>query len=195
MLITTLIVCHKQRPSAWHAGEENDASDLRANYGIILLIREERLQIECSHSHPRKKATYTEHDHLFNELIQVFVEEFFEAFCPEIHPRIYYSAINLLEKEVFADIVKGEKRRIAILAETSQMWKIAWSSFASSPKPLFRQIFMKGCLFTVPASTKSSAGSSSPSPSWVIRVERKIPSHFNIEAIDFQIIIWLLCIW
>ena len=66
-----------------------------------------------------EKAAYTDHDRLFKELIQTFFEEFIEGFFPEIYPQINFSSVKFLEQEVFTDIVKGERRKIDILAETS----------------------------------------------------------------------------
>lgn len=63
-----------------------------------------------------RKATYIDHDRLFKELIQTFFQEFIEAFFPKVYDYIDFSSVTYLEQEVFTDIVKGEKRRIDILA-------------------------------------------------------------------------------
>lgn len=42
-----------------------------------------------------------------------------EVFFPKEHAYINYSTVKFLEQEVFTDIVKGEKRRIDILAEVN----------------------------------------------------------------------------
>lgn len=63
------------------------------------------------------KATYTDHDRLFKELIQTFFKEFIQGFFPQVYPHINFSSTKFLEQEVFTDILKGEKRRIDILAE------------------------------------------------------------------------------
>jgi len=64
-----------------------------------------------------RKAAYTDHDRLFKELIQTFFQEFIEAFFPEVYANIDFSSVTFLDQEVFTDILKGEKRRIDILAE------------------------------------------------------------------------------
>ncbi|WP_231889867.1 transposase [Oceanobacillus sp. Castelsardo] len=63
------------------------------------------------------KPAYTDHDRLFKELIQTFFPQFIEAFFPELFQEIDFTAVKFLEQEVFTDILKGEKRRIDILAE------------------------------------------------------------------------------
>ena len=64
-----------------------------------------------------RQSPYTDHDRLFKEVIQIFFQDFMEAFFPEEHKYINFSAVRFLEQEVFTDILKGEKRRIDILAE------------------------------------------------------------------------------
>src|SRR5699024_2738880 len=64
-----------------------------------------------------KPSTYTDHDCLFKELIQTFFQEFMQIFFPEAYADIQYSTVTFLEQELFTDIVKGEKRRIDIMAE------------------------------------------------------------------------------
>ncbi|GGN65536.1 Rpn family recombination-promoting nuclease/putative transposase [Oceanobacillus indicireducens] len=64
-----------------------------------------------------RKPSYTDHDRLFKEVIQVFFQDFMEAFFPEVYEHINFSTVSFLDQEVFTDILKGEKRRIDILAE------------------------------------------------------------------------------
>lgn len=66
-----------------------------------------------------KKSSYLDHDRLFKELIQTFIEEFIEDFFPEEYAVINFSTLRFLEQEVYTDILKGEKRRIDILAEVT----------------------------------------------------------------------------
>lgn len=51
------------------------------------------------------------------EVIQAFFREFMKAFFPEVYKHINFSTVTFLDQEVFTDILKGEKRRIDILAE------------------------------------------------------------------------------
>ncbi|HHY72846.1 MAG TPA: Rpn family recombination-promoting nuclease/putative transposase [Bacillus bacterium] len=63
-------------------------------------------------------APYIDHDRLFKELLQNFFQEFVELFFPEHYIHIDFSHLKFLSQELFTDIVKGEKRKIDILAET-----------------------------------------------------------------------------
>lgn len=64
------------------------------------------------------KSPYTDHDRLFKELLQTFFREFVELFFPEQYFYIDFSHLNFLSQELFTDILKGEKRKVDILAET-----------------------------------------------------------------------------
>ncbi|MFD1349903.1 Rpn family recombination-promoting nuclease/putative transposase [Oceanobacillus caeni] len=66
-----------------------------------------------------RKPPYIDHDRLFKELIQTFFQEFIEAFFPEEYSYINFSTARFLEQEIFTDIIKGERRRIDILAEVN----------------------------------------------------------------------------
>ncbi|AGK53596.1 transposase [Bacillus sp. 1NLA3E] len=62
--------------------------------------------------------TYIHHDQLFKQLIQTFFEEFLEAFFPEVHKSIDFSALKPLSEEMFTDLLEGESRRADIIIET-----------------------------------------------------------------------------
>lgn len=62
-------------------------------------------------------SSYIDHDRLFKELIQTFFQEFVEAFFPQEYAHIDFSNIKFLAQEVYTDILKGEKRKVDILAE------------------------------------------------------------------------------
>lgn len=64
-----------------------------------------------------RKASYIDHDRLYKEVIQAFFKEFMKAFFPKEYKHINFSTVTFLDQEVFTDILKGEKRRIDILAE------------------------------------------------------------------------------
>ncbi|WP_249869054.1 Rpn family recombination-promoting nuclease/putative transposase [Oceanobacillus saliphilus] len=64
------------------------------------------------------KYTYTKHDQLFKELINNFFAEFLEAFFPEVHRNVDFTAINPVSEEVYTDVLKGTARRLDIVIET-----------------------------------------------------------------------------
>src|SRR5699024_4360413 len=63
------------------------------------------------------KAAYTKHDLLFKQLINNFFEEFIEAFFPEVHQHIDFTAMTSLSEEVHSDLIDGETRRLDIVVE------------------------------------------------------------------------------
>ncbi|WP_067725885.1 RpnC/YadD family protein [Oceanobacillus damuensis] len=64
------------------------------------------------------KYTYTSHDQLFKELINNYFEEFLEAFFPDVHSNIDFTAIKPMSEEVYTDVLKGTARRLDIVIET-----------------------------------------------------------------------------
>ncbi|UJL48301.1 transposase [Virgibacillus sp. NKC19-16] len=65
-----------------------------------------------------KAKPYTKHDQLFKQLINTFFEEFLEAFFPEVHWNVDFTAITPLPGEVFTDLIDDKTRRLDIVVET-----------------------------------------------------------------------------
>lgn len=59
-----------------------------------------------------------DHDRLFKELIQTYLEEFMLLFFPQLHEAIDFGLISFLSEEVYTDVVVGEKRKVDLLIET-----------------------------------------------------------------------------
>jgi len=51
----------------------------------------------------------TDHDHLFKELIGTFLAEFLDLFLPEVRAYVEATSIQLLDKELFADVTSGQR--------------------------------------------------------------------------------------
>src|SRR5699024_12520603 len=64
------------------------------------------------------KAVYTNHDLLVKQIINNFFEEFIEAFFPNVHQHVDFTAITSLSEEVHSDLIDGETRRLDIVVET-----------------------------------------------------------------------------
>ncbi len=60
----------------------------------------------------------TNHDQLFKQLIHTFFEEFLEAFFPEVHQHIDFTAVAPVSEEIFTDLVSGSNRRLDLVMET-----------------------------------------------------------------------------
>ncbi|WP_391204702.1 hypothetical protein [Psychrobacillus sp. L4] len=56
-----------------------------------------------------KSPAYKKHDQLFKELISNFFEEFLEAFFPEVHQFVDFTAVKQLSEEVYTDLIDGER--------------------------------------------------------------------------------------
>jgi len=50
-----------------------------------------------------------DHDRLFKELLRAFFVEFFQLFFPEMAGVLNRSTITFLDKEVFPDLISGER--------------------------------------------------------------------------------------
>ena len=61
---------------------------------------------------------YIHHDQIFKQLLHTFLEEFLEAFFPEVHQHIDYSMLKPLSEEMFTDLIEGESRKADIIIET-----------------------------------------------------------------------------
>jgi hypothetical protein len=65
---------------------------------------------------PDLKAAFTDHDHLFKELISCFFFEFVQLFAPRVARMIDPDSLTLLEKEFFTDITTGDKHILDLVA-------------------------------------------------------------------------------
>ncbi|MDQ0157311.1 PD-(D/E)XK nuclease family transposase [Robertmurraya andreesenii] len=84
---------------------------------------------------------YIDHDRLFKELIKTFFQEFIEAFFPEEYGYIDFSQLTFLDKEIYTDIVMGEKREVDILVETKLKGKDTIVIVHIEPQSYFQHEF------------------------------------------------------
>ena len=58
------------------------------------------------------------HDQMFKRLIKTFFKEFIELFIPEAAERIDFTHLKFLDKELYTDIISGEKHLLDLVVET-----------------------------------------------------------------------------
>src|SRR3954471_16572248 len=58
-----------------------------------------------------------DHDRLFKQLLQTFFLEFVELFLPEIYAYLDPTSIEFLDKEIFTDIVSGERHEVDLVVK------------------------------------------------------------------------------
>lgn len=78
--------------------------------GIIVIN-----QLDPSYKSPfdllkEQSENYTDHDQLFKQLIEIFFEEFIEAFFPHLHEAIDFTETAFLSEELFTDFHDGDKK-------------------------------------------------------------------------------------
>jgi hypothetical protein len=137
-----------------------------------------------------EKSTYIDHDRLFKELIKEFFEEFVEAFYPAIHSKINFHSVKFLEQEVFTDIVKGDKRYIDILAETTIKGESKVILIHVEPQSTFQKDFHERMFIYYSRLYEKFRKPIVPIAVLSYETKRKIPDHFSIEAAGFQPIIF-----
>ncbi|MEM9544107.1 MAG: DUF4351 domain-containing protein [Cyanobacteria bacterium P01_E01_bin.42] len=64
-----------------------------------------------------KKQEYTDHDSLFKQLLTVFFVEFVELFFPKLRKYLDPNSITFLDKEVFTDVIEGERYETDIIVQ------------------------------------------------------------------------------
>src|SRR5699024_7457981 len=74
------------------------------------IVREHPLSIE--------KTSSINHDQLFKKLIEIFFEEFIEAFFPDVHEHVQFDSIETMPQEMFTDLTEGKTRRLDIIVKT-----------------------------------------------------------------------------
>jgi hypothetical protein len=57
-----------------------------------------------------------DHDRLFKELLGVFFLDFVELFAPDLAEHIAPKSFELLDKEIFADLIAGKRHVVDLLA-------------------------------------------------------------------------------
>lgn len=105
-----------------------------------------------------------------------------------MHPKINYSTVKFLEQEVFTDIVKGEKRRIDILAETSVKGKKSLILIHVEPQASFQADFHERMFIYYSRLYEKFRKPIIPIAVLSYNDKRKIPNHFSIVPIGFQTI-------
>ena len=58
------------------------------------------------------------HDQLFKELLTTFFVEFIELFFPEVLEYLDLDSITFVDKEIFTDLTKGQKKILDVIALT-----------------------------------------------------------------------------
>lgn len=58
-----------------------------------------------------------DHDRMFKELLMTFFVEFVWVFLPEIAPHLEPDSIEFLDKEIFSDLVGGERREVDLIVK------------------------------------------------------------------------------
>src|SRR5690625_840854 len=90
---------------------------------------------------------YSKHDQLLKQLIEMFFEEFLEAFFPEIHERIDFERITFLPKERFTELFNGNKRVLHFVAKGTWKEYDAVVSVHVKPQsshlPIFNKMFTR----------------------------------------------------
>src|SRR5690625_4243082 len=90
----------------------------RTAYTTHNQVREEPTDYNEQKPDTEKSKAYTKHDLLFKQLINNFFEEFLEAFFPDVHQHVDFTAITSMSEEVHSDLIDGETRRLDIVVET-----------------------------------------------------------------------------
>ena len=62
-----------------------------------------------------EKQQYTDHDGLFKQLLTVFFVEFVELFFPKLREYLAPNSVTFLDKEVFTDVMEGERYETDII--------------------------------------------------------------------------------
>lgn len=65
------------------------------------------------------ESPHTKHDQLYKELINTFLQEFLEAFFPDVHNEIDFNQVKPLSEEVYTNLLNGDARRLDIVIETT----------------------------------------------------------------------------
>ena len=141
----------------------------------ITLVREE-------------ESSYTDHDRLFKELIQTFFQEFFEAFFPEEFTQIDFSNVKFLEQEVFTDIVKGEKRKVDILAETKLKNEELVIIVHIEPQSYFQKEFHERMFIYYSRLYEKHRKPILPIAIFSYNDQREVPNYFNIPISTLNIL-------
>jgi hypothetical protein len=58
-----------------------------------------------------------DHDRLFKQLLQTFFVEFVELFLPEIDAYLDRASIEFLDKEIFTDVISGERHEVDLVVK------------------------------------------------------------------------------
>jgi predicted transposase/invertase (TIGR01784 family) len=58
-----------------------------------------------------------DHDRYFKELLNVFFDEFLEAFFPQVYQSLDLTNKRFLSEELFPDLIQGDKKRADVIAE------------------------------------------------------------------------------
>lgn len=66
---------------------------------------------------PQKQENRIDHDRIFKELLQVFLVDFLSLFCSDILAYLDTNSLVFLNKEVFTDVVSGEKHEVDLVAQ------------------------------------------------------------------------------
>ena len=61
------------------------------------------------------------HDQLWKELLSTFFREFMECFFPAVAARLDFSAVEVLDKELFTDVPEGLLRRPDFIARVQTL--------------------------------------------------------------------------
>ncbi len=135
-----------------------------------------------------KDASYTDHDRLFKEVIQVFFQEFMEAFFPEEYKHINFSTVHFLEQEVFTDILKGEKRRIDILAEVKVKGEETIILIHVEPQSYFQDEFAERMFIYNSRLYEKYRKPILPITVFSYNENKELPTQFTIDVPTFRVI-------
>lgn len=94
------------------------ATKTSTSWMIQPVVKEKFSDYTSSNIIQEKSTTYTKHDLMFKQLIHHFFEEFLEAFFPEVHRHVDFTALTPISEEVHTDLIKGATRRLDIVVET-----------------------------------------------------------------------------
>jgi len=145
----------------------------------------------------------TDHDRLFKELITTFFVEFVELFLPDVNEYLDPASIEFLDKEVFTDIIAGDKHEVDLLVRAKVKEQSAFflihlehqsSPQANFGKRMFRyfsRLHEKYDLPVYPVVLFSYDRPQRPEPDhFQIKVQNRLVLDFHYQVIQLNQLSW-----
>ena len=135
-----------------------------------------------------KKTDYIDHDRLFKELIQTFFQNFIEGFFPKESCFINFSSVKFLEQDVFTDILRGDKRRIDILAEVKIKGQDQLILIHIEPQSSYQKEFHERMFIYCSRLYEKYRKPILPIAVFSYNDKRDVPEQFTIEVPTLQVV-------